>query len=115
MIERCNYDGPGDCLQHIYRQTLTAPSNWEGYSNASLFDFDQAPFVTGNATLCSLAPAGRVYIPAACAARAAGQSNPCALHLALHGCNVDGYYDAASHWLFNAWVCTYMDRCGCFF
>lgn len=115
VIEDCHYDGPGACLTHIYEGSsppLVRPASPRGWANASLREFDQRPFwsddnngtASYNATTpraTGLAPAGFVYVPAACAAQGA---KACRLHLSLHGCGVNGYYDDEVHHLgFQAW------------
>ena len=115
VIENCDYDGPGACLSHLYKESvgapLTPPASATAFLNASLLQFDQAPFfsadnngtATFNATTpraTGLAPQGHIYVPPACRAPQAR----CKLHLSLHGCGVDGYYDdAVNHLGFEAW------------
>ena len=115
VIENCHYDGPGACLSHIYKESegapLTPPDSATAFSNASLLQFDQVPFfsadnngtATYNATTpraTGLAPRGWIYVPKACRVPQAG----CKLHLSLHGCGVNGYYDnAVKHLGFEAW------------
>jgi hypothetical protein len=107
VIENCGYDGPGAALGHIYgplRPKAAAPP-------ANLLPFDQTPFfsagnngtATYNATTpraTGLAPSGYVYVPTRCH----GQGRSCRLHLSLHGCSVNAYYDDAVHHLgFQEW------------
>eukprot|EP00041_Stephanoeca_diplocostata_P018282 m.381280 g.381280 ORF g.381280 m.381280 type:complete len:169 (+) comp20968_c0_seq4:1523-2029(+) len=77
----------------------------------SLQEYDQTPFWSEdnnstdayNATTpraTGLAPAGYIYVPPQCADR----STTCKLHLSLHGCSVNKYYDNAVHHLgFQRW------------
>ena len=93
VIENCDYDGPGAALQHIYDNQLKPPIN----ADASLLrEFDQRPFWTadnfGNSSfnesmphVTGFAPAGYIYVPAACRAKAA----KCRMHFSLHGCSVN--------------------------
>ena len=106
VIENCHYDGPGACLSHIYEKSpgapLRPPASPAAFANASLFQFDQRPFFSAdnngtrayNATTpraTGLAPQGWVYVPEACR----DDKARCKLHLSLHGCGVDRYYDDA--------------------
>ena len=93
VIESCDYDGPGAALQHIYDNQLKPPIN----ADASLLrEFDQRPFWTadnfGNSSfnesmphVTGFAPAGYIYVPAACRAKDA----KCRMHFSLHGCSVN--------------------------
>jgi poly(3-hydroxybutyrate) depolymerase len=86
-LEHCDYDGPGEMLQHFYgtqEKPLKPPA--DVMTAESLHYFDQTPF-DGNASnargLVGLGPSGLVYVPKACAAN----RTSCALHLFLHGCS----------------------------
>ena len=120
VIENCHYDGPGACLTHIYGpQPLQPPT---AADPAGLTTFDQRPFFSSdnNGTrdynettprATGLAPQGYIYVPRACRRpekkfRTNSTSNStttntssCRLHLSLHGCKVDDYYDDAVHHL----------------
>jgi len=74
VIEACDYDGPGDALQHIYAESrLTRPANLSAFPSENLVPFDQRPFfsednngtATWNATTprsTGLAPQGMLCV-----------------------------------------------------
>lgn len=110
VIEACDYDGPGAALQHIYAGALRPPSS--SFDTASLFEYDQGPFF-GDHARTGLNNSGWIYVPKACrntsgavhgTAGGAG-AGACKLHLSLHGCGVNEYYDPAVHHLgFENWA-----------
>ena len=92
----CDFDAAGALLRHLYGN-LDDPVP---PVRAHLLDFDQTPFFDAADASVSLAEAGFVYVPAACAAAddgggAGGAGNGCRLHVALHGCrqNADAVGD----------------------
>ena len=74
FINNCNFDMAGAMLQQLYG-ALNPRSKI--ITDASLVEFDQTPFVSGQ----GMATSGWVYIPQSCSAGAA-----CRVHVALHGC-----------------------------
>jgi hypothetical protein len=50
VIESCAYDGPGAALKHIYGGVapLIQPANADAWNNASLVQYDQAPFFSAD-------------------------------------------------------------------
>ena len=97
-LEKCGYDGPGAALQHIYASPsspLNPPAS--KYDPSSLYYFDQTVFDIGSKV--GLNETGYVYIPHEC------MSQSCKLHISLHGCSVNNYYEEAVHHLsFNYWA-----------
>merc|ERR1712157_120899 len=72
----------------------------EKISPDSLHWFDQSPFFGANNNLTGLNDTGVVYVPKACKS-----GKKCALHLSLHGCDVNEYFDDAVRALsFNRWA-----------
>jgi len=102
-IERCNYDGAGECLKHIYQRTpLKLPGT---PSDENLFEFDQTPFF-GN-VFPGLYDKGWVYVPKSCQTQ--NNANPCKLHIFFHGCtlayNSNGFnFTYIKHAGFNPWA-----------
>ncbi len=76
FINDCDFDAAGRLLAHLYGG-MEAPA---GQPPGRLLAFDQRPFAGGDAYGISMADAGYVYVPAACA------GTPCRIHVALHGC-----------------------------
>ena len=114
VIEACGYDGPGTALQHIYAGAGTLRPPAPSFDAASLFEYDQSPFF-GDHTRTGLNNSGWIYVPKACsntstnananATIAGAGAGACKLHLSLHGCGVNGYYDPAVHHLgFENWA-----------
>ena len=67
------------------------------YDPSSLYYFDQTVFDIGSKV--GLNETGYVYIPHEC------MSQSCKLHISLHGCSVNNYYEEAVHHLsFNYWA-----------
>merc|ERR1719282_1530321 len=63
--------------------------------------FDQSPFFGKDNNQTGLNATGYVYVPTTCRS----DVNKCSLHVSLHGCGVDHYYDEAVHILsFNRWA-----------
>lgn len=99
VIENCGYDGAGACLNHIYGALPNAPA--EKFKTESLHEFDQRPFGGSDPNATGLNATGFVYIPKSCEQPDA----KCKLHISLHGCNVNYYYDdAVMHLSFNRWA-----------
>ena len=73
------------------------------HAQRPFFSVDNNGTATWNATTprsTGLAPEGMLYVPSRCKAKGA----MCKLHLSLHGCAVDGYYDnEVAHLGFEAW------------
>jgi hypothetical protein len=99
-IEKCGVDGTGMAIQSLYNHQLSPPAAVLNASNLGVFD--QRPFQGANPTITTqLANSGYIYRPTAC------QTTPtaCDVHVSLHGCNVDGYYeDAVHHLSLNRWA-----------
>jgi hypothetical protein len=98
-IESCGVDGTGAALQSLYSDLkLNAPA--ATINAAGLQPFDQTPYFGIDPLATQLADTGYLYIPKACQAN----TTACDLHIALHGCNVDKYYESAVHDLsLNRW------------
>jgi poly(3-hydroxybutyrate) depolymerase len=95
-LEKCNYDGPGAALNHIYSSPKLLPPAAKS-NTRNLYYFDQSPFDADNTV--GLNVTGFIYIPEPC------MSDSCKLHISLHGCSVNNYYDEAVHELsFNRWA-----------
>lgn len=78
-----SYDAAGAALQMFYGPMERTPSSG---LTGTLVEFDQTPFIQRNGRplipqRASMAAAGYVYVPQACAAGEA-----CRLHVAFHGC-----------------------------
>jgi len=82
-IERCNYDGAGICLSHIYQKTPLKPPGMATDDN--LFDFDQTLYF--GSVFPGLADIGWIYVPQKC--QVPSIANPCKLHVFFHGCGMD--------------------------
>jgi len=122
VIENCGYDGPGDCLSHIYAtdapgaSPLVRPTSADAWNRSALYEYDQTPYwstdnngtAVYNATTpraTGLAATGYVYVPRRCWQNQSYSGRGCRLHLSLHGCGVNGYYDeAVQHLGFEAWA-----------
>lgn len=95
-MEACDYDGASACLVHVYANTIDKVHRYNSKNERQHYhSFDQRPFF--GESWPGLADEGVIYIPAKCQ----GQPNsagvpPCKLHVALHGCGVDHYYDLAT-------------------
>ncbi len=97
-IEACGVDGPGLALQSLYNGTLSPPS--PSFLPENLSPFPQSAFRGPTPVLTQLADHGMLYVPTGCR----GRVHQCDLHVALHGCSVDLYYDQAVRKLsFNSW------------
>lgn len=99
FIDKCNMDGAGALLQHIYGP-LNAPAATPG---GVLTEFDQREFLGGDAHSHSMRDTGFAYIPGACA------QTTCRVHVAFHGCmqNFDTVNDSfIRHAGYNAWADT---------
>jgi hypothetical protein len=70
------FDGPGDCLGHLYGQSLAVPGSVQ---LANLATFDQSLYVKSKSN-AGWAAEGLVYVPTAC------KTSECKLHLLLHDC-----------------------------
>ena len=80
-IDRCGYDQAGAELKAIYGENLNPPAQT---ASGRIVAFDQSEFVPGKATAANgLWDTGYVYVPKACEP---GASQPCRLHVVLHGC-----------------------------
>ena len=98
-IENCGVDGTGEALQSLYDHALRPPAT--AWNESNLFVFDQRPFRGDDLFATQLADSGYVYRPAACAQTPSG----CDLHVSLHGCNVNNYYEDAVRLLsLNRWA-----------
>ncbi|KAH8069619.1 hypothetical protein JL720_11921 [Aureococcus anophagefferens] len=87
--EPSGYDGPGECLKHIYgHETPLAPvKNWTtapGALQNNTYVFDQLEFIERDPDLngTGVGPAGAIYIPTACQDGTAA----CKLLLLTNGC-----------------------------
>ena len=76
FIDKCNLDGAGTLLRHIYGP-LNAPA---AAPSGRLTEFDQREFFGGDAYSHSMRDTGFAYIPAPCIQAA------CRVHVAFHGC-----------------------------
>ena len=76
FINDCDYDAAGALLAHLLGALKPAGAK----SGGQLMQFDQKPFADANAHALSMADAGYVYVPEACA------TQPCKVHVAFHGC-----------------------------
>ena len=74
-IGKCDYDGAGLAFKQLYGDLVEGE-----VVNSNLYEFNQKPFYTGNAT--SLDTTGYIYIPSACE----DGSVACKLHMNFHGC-----------------------------
>lgn len=72
-INKCNYDGAGAMLNHLYPHLAPPSKNLQ-----KIRRFDQTLY---NEEKSGLAKEGYLYIPTACA-----QGEKCKLHINLHGC-----------------------------
>jgi len=102
-IEKCNYDGAGVCLSHIYQNTPLKPPKTA--SDGNLFEFDQTPYF--GSIFPGLADIGWIYIPPSCQPHS--NPNPCLLHIFFHGCGMDFSYPGFNftyikHAGFNPWA-----------
>ncbi|MHB0774749.1 extracellular catalytic domain type 2 short-chain-length polyhydroxyalkanoate depolymerase [Halomonas sp. WWR20] len=81
LLDCSDEDGAGEALAWLYpgRNATITPPAAAATQEGALYEFDQRDFYTGR----RLADRGYVYIPQACA-----QGRPCALMIALHGCNM---------------------------
>lgn len=77
-IGKCNYDGAGIALNHLYGDLATGTA-----VTGHLTTFDQTPFLPSKPA--SLGNTGYIYVPAACA----DGSTTCKLHVSFHGCVQD--------------------------
>lgn len=99
-INNCSYDGPGLLLAQIYGP-LNARNT--GTLSGRLIQFDQSQFLPSPGKK-SMDSTGWAYVPAACE-----RSEPCRVHIALHGCQQgqatlgDKYY---AHAGYNQWADT---------
>ena len=88
-VSSCNFDAVGDMLRHVIASAPTGRSP----VNGEWLRFDQALYVDGvpgseqRLQAVSMAREGQVFVPAMCA------TQPCRLHVALHGC-LQGIDDA---------------------
>ena len=126
------HDGAGAALNHIYGGLPHPPAAVP--VPESLRPFDQTPFFGANNTITGLNSTGFIYVPSSCAAAAAaaaatssssssstttttsssddssnesGNDTPlvCGLHVSLHGCGVNWYYDdQVNHLSFTRWA-----------
>ena len=105
--EPSGYDGPGECLKHIYgHETPLAPvKNWTtapGALQNNTYVFDQLEFIERDPDLngTGVGPAGAVYIPTACQAGATA----CKLLLLTNGCGGSAAPNlSGSDWDFARW------------
>ena len=101
FVNNCGYDAAGLLLQHLFGRLNPRQT---GALGGSLIQFDQTAFASTDPYNLSMAHAGYVYVPAACAA--GGQ---CRVHVAFHGCkqNADAVgSDYYAHAGYNAWADT---------
>jgi len=79
-INDCHVDAAGNLLSWIYGPLQAAG---KGTPKGRLIQFDQTPFIPGQAFSWSsgLDSSGWLYVPAACS-----KGERCRLHIALHGC-----------------------------
>lgn len=91
-LEACNFDGPGEALQHIYGAVhpLTPPANASAIDFSQIVPFDQRPFGMSGASSRDMAFArtGYMYVPKRCEKPARGNTpgKACRLHIFFHGC-----------------------------
>jgi len=102
-IEKCNYDGAGVCLSHIYQNIPLKPPGTA--SDDNLFEYDQRLYFSP--VFPGLADVGWIYIPLPC--QAPSTSNPCKLHIFFHGCSGDYSipqfnFTYIKHAGFNSWA-----------
>lgn len=88
-IEACGYDGAKNCLIHAHGASRMRAPKAKGMNVSHFHEFDQTPYFGEDWP--GLADEGVVYVPAVCKQKWA----MCGLHVALHGCGVDHYYDLA--------------------
>lgn len=107
-LGKCNFDGAGKALQHLYDNQLTPPKDEQQNIEENLFAFDQTPFFL-NDHLSSLGDVGYIYIPSSCQQSASQlqMTTSCRLHISFHGCKqnlsrVGNEY--AAHSGFNSWA-----------
>lgn len=91
FINQCGFDAAGSMLQHLYHDTLTAPSLLspvDGLDQGQLLQFDQAPFLEPGYTLTTAAlyNTGLMYVPNRCNSQTGGPSAACRVHVSFHGC-----------------------------
>lgn len=79
-INNCNFDLAGEILKWIYG-TLNQKNS--GVLGGSFVEFNQAEFIASPASH-GMAASGWAYVPASC-----GASQPCKVHVVLHGCQQD--------------------------
>ena len=99
FISRCQFDGAGEILQFLYRDT----SMERGEAlESGLVELTQKSPDLQDPEVISMDDSARVYVPASCR-----QGQKCRLHIALHGCSQsqseigDAYYGNAG---FNEWA-----------
>jgi len=102
-IEKCDYDGAGVCLSHIYQRTPLKPTTTA--TDANLFEFDQTLYF--GPVFPGLADSGWIYIPLQCQPHSA--SAACKLHIFFHGCgsnylNPSYNFTYIKHAGFNSWA-----------
>uniref|UniRef100_A0A6B2L9U9 Polyhydroxybutyrate depolymerase n=1 Tax=Arcella intermedia TaxID=1963864 RepID=A0A6B2L9U9_9EUKA len=87
FISKCNYDGAGEALQHLYGGSLADPGT---AINSNIIQFDQSDFTPNGVSPASISmdTVGYAYIPSGCKP---GSGGSCRLHVSFHGCKQ--YYD----------------------
>jgi len=96
-LQNCNYDGPGELLNHIYGK-LNPQVDMKA---ENLHLFDQRPFNANDTFDVGLGDAGLIYIPQTCA-----EGRMCTLHVSMHGCENPFIleYPEARQLSFNRWA-----------
>lgn len=81
-ISDCSYDGAGNMLQHLFKDTLAPRKSMD--LSGKFFQFYQAPFMPSGASpsTISMGDYGYLYVPQQCL----NATSPCKLHVVLHGC-----------------------------
>jgi len=102
-IEKCNYDGAGICLSHIYQKIPLIPPGTAMDDN--LIEFDQTLYF--GSIFPGLADIGWIYIPQPCQLHS--NPKPCKLHIFFHGCGMDFSipsfnFTYIKHAGFNSWA-----------
>lgn len=87
-LEACGFDGPGECLKHIYGQDLTPPPAADAIDWSRIFEFDQLPFgmLGDDSKAMAFARTGYMYVPKQCERSSTNNTKPCRLHVYFHGC-----------------------------
>lgn len=98
FINKCDYDGAGEVLSHIYGPLNPRANHIE----SELLEFDQTPFVDDKKPgKYGLAEKGYVYVPKSC------RTSSCGIHVFLHGCQQNAEKigtELVEHAGFNEWA-----------